>query len=271
MAALKTLLLTVLMGFASTATAASVEDAELLRQADQAIQEGVQRSDDLQKARPFFLDAARRYEALHERGIHNPELFRDQGNAHLLAGDLPRAILAYRRGLRLAPRDRVLQTNLTYAREQVDYPSPDGFGRPPLDDWPPWLPRSTLGLLVASLVLAHAAGWLLLTRWLMVRRGWLLLAAGTAFLIMALFVLGAIQEVGRQRKEVIHPLIVVAADGIPLRNGNGMAYPARYEGKTLHRGVEARLLFERDDWLHIELAGGETGWVRRADVLVDAP
>jgi hypothetical protein len=65
--------------------------------------------------------------------------------------------------------------------------------------------------------------------------------------------------------------VVLSADRVPLRNGDGLTYPARYDGKTLNRGVEARLLLERGDWLHIELPGGESGWVPRGTVLLDTP
>jgi tetratricopeptide (TPR) repeat protein len=251
--------------------AAPGDDADLLRRADQAVQEGLKRSDDAQQARPYFLDAAKQYEALQRHGVSNPELYRDLGNAYLLAGDVPRAILAFHRGLRLAPTDYVLQANLTYAREQVDYPSLDNFGRPSPGDWPPWLPRPTLGIMLTWVVVAYAAVCLFLTRWWMTGRGWWLAAACTVFLLMFAPVFGAAHEAWRERQEVQHPLVVVAADGIPLRNGNGRTYPARYDGKTLNRGVEARLLFDRGDWLHIELAGGETGWVQRANLLLDAP
>jgi hypothetical protein len=270
-AALRVILLTLLMGCASMAMAAPGDDADLLRSADQAVQEGLKHGENSLEARPCFLDAAKQFETLHGHGVRNPELYRDLGNAYLLAGDVPGAILAYRRGLRFAPSDRMLQTNLTYAREQVDFPSPDNFGRPPRDDWPPWLPRPTLRIMLASAVVTYGAGSLLWTRWWMTRRSWLLYAACAAFVLLVVPMLGTAHEAWRERQQERHPLVVVAVDGLTLRNGNGMAYPARYDGKALNRGVEARLLFERDDWLHIELAGGETGWVRRIDVLVDTP
>jgi uncharacterized protein YgiM (DUF1202 family) len=63
---------------------------------------------------------------------------------------------------------------------------------------------------------------------------------------------------------------VVAQDNVLLRTGNGLSYPARYD-TPLNRGVEARLLLRRDDWLKVELGGGETGWLPRSSVLVDEP
>jgi hypothetical protein len=55
---------------------------------------------------------------------------------------------------------------------------------------------------------------------------------------------------------------------VVLRRGNGRSYPPRYP-TPLNRGVEARRLFERGDWLQIELSGGEVGWVERAAILED--
>jgi uncharacterized protein YgiM (DUF1202 family) len=66
------------------------------------------------------------------------------------------------------------------------------------------------------------------------------------------------------------PLVVIAEDNVILRKGNGLSYPPRYE-QPVNRGVEARLRYERGDWLQIELAGGEVGWVPRAVALVDYP
>ena len=99
-----------------------------------------------------------------------------------------------------------------------------------------------------------------------------MLAIGVGLFVAALAPLfGVIHEAWHQRQESRHPLVVVAANHVPLRNGDGVAYQARYDGKTLNRGVEARVLFERGDWLHIELSGGETGWVPRDAVLLDTP
>jgi uncharacterized protein YgiM (DUF1202 family) len=66
-----------------------------------------------------------------------------------------------------------------------------------------------------------------------------------------------------------HPLVVIAEDGVLLRRGNGLTYPPKYEA-PVNRGVEARLLVARGDWLKVELAGGESGWVPRKYALLDA-
>jgi tetratricopeptide (TPR) repeat protein len=262
-------LLAFLMWCGASVLAADSEAADILRRSEQALKEAQARRDNPLAARPHYQQAAGEYARLGDLGIQNPDLLRNEGNAFLLTGDLPRAIFAYRRGLRLAPGDSALQTNLRFAREEVDYPSGEGFGRPRVDDWPPWLPRPTLSALLFLTVVGYTAGLLALTRWWMKRQTFVLIV-GAALLVLAVAPLsGALHEAWRQRQEANARLVVVAANRVALRNGDGVAYPARYDGKTVNRGVEARLLFERGDWLHIELSGGETGWVPRSAVLLD--
>ena len=92
---------------------------------------------------------------------------------------------------------------------------------------------------------------------------------------MALIALGlergqflTVLAVREARNTSTAPLAVIADDGVLLRRGDGLSYPARYE-TPVNRGVEARVLTERRNWLQIELSGGEIGWVLREYVLLD--
>jgi hypothetical protein len=219
-------------------------------------------------ARPCFRRAAELYEELRLKGVASMALFHNQGNASLLADDLPGAILAYRRGLRLKPNDRSLQELLAHAREQVAYPSADGPGRPPVENRPPWLPRLPANVALLLACFLYSTGWLALTRWWMVRRGWLLTLAAVAFVAVGVLTLLLVAQAVQDRYHERHPLVVMAQDGVLLRKGNSERYPPRCE-TPFPRGVEARLLLQRGDWLQIELTEGDIGWVHRAQVLVD--
>jgi hypothetical protein len=260
---------TALVGFIGSSGAGAPDSVSLRETAEHNVQEGLLRKDEPERAQPYFRRAAECYAALNESGAQNPSLFRNEGNAYLLAGDLPHAILAYQRGLRLDPRDRLLRGNLHYAREQVDYPSPDRFGKPPPDSWPPGLRRPSLAWLITLCVVTNLAGCLLLTRWRMTRRSGYFAAALVVFVFFVLVSVGVAYQAWQGRQQERYPLVVVAVDGVALRAGNGLAYPPRYDGKPLNRGVEARLRFVRDDWVQIELSAGETGWVPREAVLLD--
>ncbi len=72
----------------------------------------------------------------------------------------------------------------------------------------------------------------------------------------------------QEREKTDRLLVVIAADGVILRKGNGTLFPPRYE-TTLNRGVEAQLLYRRDGWLQIELSGGEVGWVAASEAVVE--
>jgi hypothetical protein len=250
--------------------ARTITDTELLRQAEIAFHAGVKVSHDPHEARPLFQQAASCYEKLRLRGYHNADLYRNQGNSYLLAGDLPHAILAYRRGLRLAPSDSMLRANLAHARTRVAYPEPGTLGRPPADNWPPWLPYFSSMQRLLLFLCAYSLGCLGIVRWWMVGKGGLLTAAILAFGLATLAAGSLALQAWNERQERSHPLVVVAADGVFLRKGNGPLYPPRWE-TPLNRGVEARLLFERSGWLHIELSGGQRGWVPRAAALLDRP
>lgn len=261
------LLIASLLTGAADATPA---DAELLARAESGFREGARQRDRPAEAKPLFRQAAEDYGALHRRGYDSAALARNEGNARLLADDLPRAILAYRRGLRLRPDDADLRAGLAYARSQVAHASPGDFGRPPVEHRPPWLPRLATGWYLVLVLLAYSVGLAALTRWWMVRRGRLLGVALGAFALAALFAAGLAAEAWRDGDLARRPVVVIADDGVLLRSGNGLAYPLRSE-TPLNRGVEARLLHVRGGWVQIELAGGEVGWVLREYTVFDEP
>jgi hypothetical protein len=240
----------------------------VVEQAEAAFAEGVHLRDDGGRARPHFRLAAQYYEELRQRGVENAVLYRNLGNAWLLAGDLPRAILNYRRGLGLAPGDRDLRASLAEAREMVVYPSGTDLGRAPVERRPPWLPYLSPEWPFLAAVACYALAWVCLTRWLMLRHRTLLTTGSGALIAAALFLFGMGILLRLEGQDATHPVAVVADDGVLLRRGDSLQFPPRFQ-TPVNRGVEARLLFVRGDWVQIELAGGEVGWVPRGLVLVD--
>jgi hypothetical protein len=259
-------------------TSLALVSGDMQEDAEAAFLWGVkQAATDPRGARQRFAEAASRYEQVRQSVGSHPLLERNLGNAYLLASDpddaktdnLARAILAYRRGLRLEPTDRELRRNLEYARQQVIYPPPGNFGQPPVDHRPPWLPRWP-GVLFALASGCYALACLTAARWWMVRRGKWATIAACGFALMLLFLAAWGAEVWQLGLEIEHPMVVIAQDGVQLLKGNGPRYPPAYE-TPLNRGVEARLRYDRGRWLQIELAGGEIGWVPRTAVLVNEP
>lgn len=240
---------------------------ELLAQAEAAVAEGLRLRSSAEEARPYFRQAALLYEELRQRGFDNPDLLRNLGNCWLLADDLPRAIFTYRQGLRRDPLDANLRACLAGAREQVIV-GPDGLGRPPIDSRPPWLARIRPEWLAWTAFLAYCLTCWSVTRWWMTRRPRLATLTWVGLLSAIMASAGLVLSWQADQREHGRPMVVIAEDGVLLRKGNSLAFSARYE-TPVNRGVEGQLLFTRGDWVQMELAGGETGWVPRRFVLLD--
>jgi tetratricopeptide (TPR) repeat protein len=252
---------------------ADLSDAALLARAEGAVEEGLREREDSARARRSFSQAADDYRKLIERGARNGHVYRNLGNALLLTDRLPEAIFAYRRGLELDPNDGELRADLEVARNRVHFP-PGSFGRPPSDDWPPWLPRPSPARLLLLSAGFFALFWLSLTRYRMTLHGILLLLAGLNSIMAVALMIGALVEYSLHQHELERPFMVVVRDGVELRKGNGEHYPPRDGAPTLAAGMEGRLLGQRADragtvWLRIQLASGETGWLQRGDVLTE--
>lgn len=238
-------------------------EADLLARAEAAFRQG-RASAGRADARKHFAEAASCYRQLHDRGARNVHLYRNLGNAALLADQLPRAVWAYRHALRLAANDRAARESLDYVRSRVGYP--ENRGRPASSAWPPWLPRTDPDWLFVLTFFLYALACVLFTRSLTRPDPEL----GTApFVLAAAVALGVGWVVldGHQRQDEHFPPVVIAAE-TPLYRGNGPSYPAHEELPRLAPGMEARRLHERGGWLQIAFPGGETGWVPGEAALV---
>ncbi len=194
--------------------------------------------------------------------------FFNAGNASLLADQLPVAILAYHKGLELDPNDTGVRENLEYARQRVQYP-PGSRGRPETDWWPAWLYRPSAFQVLLLAVGLHALGCAVFTRWYMMRRRLLLTYAGiSCVLAVACGCYWLYLEEGLAWRTT-HPLVVIRVDKSALRKGNGPSYPVNPDLPLLARGMEARQLHARGDWLQVIFASGTVGWISRAAALVD--
>jgi hypothetical protein len=215
-------------------------------------------------ARSEFRRAADGFHEATNDLFHTPGTCRNIGNAAFLADDLPHAIYAFRVGLSLDLHDPVLRANLAYARAQVAYP-PGARGRPPADTWPSWLPRWHTGALLGAGLVAYSAACIAALGWWFRRRRWLLVAALVGFGLSAAGVHGWRLLCRQSQMDRDFPLVVIAFDQTDLRTGNGPSYPRHPDLPMLRRGMEARGLGQRGDWIQIQFASGETGWVPLTD------
>jgi hypothetical protein len=258
-------LLIVTVLHAGDADLSRLSPVEVKDRAETAFAEGSRRHDDPDAARPYFRTAAACFDELRLRGAANATLYRNLGNSYLLGGDLPHAILSYRRGLHFAPGDRGLTSGLEAARGLVNYPAGNPLGRPGPAGQASWLGRMEGEWLIAGAAVLYIAACVGLTRWLMTRRRLLLAGSLVALTGAGLLTVVAVSEVAGKP---FGSLVVIAEDGVLLRKGDSLSFPPRYQ-TPVNRGVEGQLLAERGKWLQIELSGGEAGWLMSEYALID--
>jgi len=262
--------LTAMMLVALVGQSGERSDEALLAEAQNYFHLGLAARRDPQLARPLFRGSAEDYTELVRRGNRSAEIYRDQGNAWLLWGSLRRAILAYRQGLAIDPTDASLRNCLDFARSQVVYHQPENLGRPPpLNVWLSLTNALSAQTYFFLAAICYAAACIGVSIWWMTRSLWAL-AAGGLLLILAALCSGLLAtQAWHFQDEQIYPVVVISEDGVTMRTGNGVSYPAKLS-VPLNRGLEARTLYTRGNWLQIELLTGQVGWVpRQAAVLAD--
>src|SRR5258708_8804569 len=151
--------------FALSIAGRAPSDPEVLAGAEAAFSAGTERRSTPAEAQNYFLTAAEKYEQLRRRGVDGTAINHNLANAYLLAGDVPRAILSFRRALRFAGSERRIPEALTFARAQVAYPGGGTFGRPPAEQRPPWLPRVASTWYLCLGLIIYYIGWLALSYW----------------------------------------------------------------------------------------------------------
>jgi len=207
-----------------------------------------------------FAGAAAAYTRILEGGRTAPGLEFNLGNAYLKEGDLGRAVLHYRRALKLDPTYENALANLDYARSLTQDVKPE---TDPEVSWS-WIahlrlgPEAAASLLVASLIafFGVAAFRLFLLR----DKLWTMLLQGTLVGIALLLGTALLFEWSQSRKEDEGVLL---APEVAVRAGPG-------EGQTvafrLHSGTEVHLLRHASGWREVKVADGLQGWIPEAAV-----
>jgi len=205
-----------------------------------------------------YSEAVGVYERLAQTGEVSLAILFNLGNARFKAGQMGRAIAAYREAERLAPRDPDVRANLRFARNQVEGPSR------PASRWHRWL-----GALTANewTTLAAAAFWLLFL--LLAAMQWrpalarrlrtpALAAAGA----LVAFAAGLGLTLANDRE---NPVAIVTAREVVVRAG---PFDDALSAFNVHDGAELTVLDRKDDWFQVSDGGKHVGWLKREAVEV---
>ncbi len=261
------LLLAVTLATPLDAPIPATSEDDLLILAESEYRAGLEARADAVKAMPHFRAAASAYEQLWLSGRRHPALARNMAQAHLLSGDLARAIRAYHLGLRIAAHDPDLRAGLAFARERVRYPMIGNLAREAayrdrrtfLHAGPAWLFGALAAGVYLIAVLALARGW-------MSRRPMWWGLGGTLAIVAILMAGAVLWEDKHLTDEKALPLVIATGDGADLHRGNGNEFPLRI-AERLPEGVEMIVLSERGGWFQVQLAGGAVGWVEARQVV----
>lgn len=237
---------------------------QALNQFDQAQEIQSQQPD---RARQLLLSAAQRFKSLVAAGITNGRLEYNLGNCYLQARDPGRAILHYRRALRLIPRDPLLTDNLHEARSRCLTQIRSARSKAFLRSVFFWHYQTSMAERTWVAWVGYVAFWLLLAiRSLWPRRvlSILMTVAGALALVLAGSV--AVTQ-GSQRNT---PAGVVTALDVVVYKGPGSGYQRQFE-QPLQPGVEFIVRERRGSWWRTELPDGQLGWIAASDAELVTP
>ncbi|MEZ6163155.1 MAG: tetratricopeptide repeat protein [Phycisphaerales bacterium] len=257
------LLLVCLLTIVPRAQAQSTPDEPTLEESLAMLDTGIQQLETRDAdAKETIARAASALSAVIEReDLHTPAAYHALGNAYALLDDYGHAVLAYRRGLEINPRDPRLRDSLDFARDQVQIsvePSPASRVRWALTAWRGFIPRIWLWSgFIALFVLAWA---LLIIRSATRGSRTLRTAAFWCFglALLPVSALGYEWSINQGRD-----LIVITQPKVAAMSGpDDSVYDPVYS-EPLDAGVEGVLLETREDWARIRLIDGSECWVPR--------
>lgn len=208
-----------------------------------------------------YAEAAACFGSLEATGNHNGHVLYNQGNAWYRAGDVGRAVHAYRRALLYLPRDGDVRANLASARSRAKdaLEPPDSRGA---------LGRALLApydsFSAGELLLLGSLAWALLFSALAVRTRRELIGGAGLLVLIAIFAgLNLIGWTARSYQLRQHPVAVVLSAEVTLRSGRDLQ---SVDLARLHAGAEGRVVERTDDWVQVALSSGQRGWLPASEV-----
>lgn len=213
-------------------------------------------------AKGHYAKAAEAYEQLIAAEPEQADLHYNLGNAYYKTDDIPRALLAYERALRLNPADGDTRANLALARTKITDKQADTSEMFFITWWKQAataLPATAYGLIaIAAFVLMLVALAVCVfrssPRWALRSAALLLLVCAIANLLL----LTQNQLLGR------HDSAIVMDSSVSVKSSPDERSTDLF---ILHEGTKLRLLdTTMSQWLEVRLDEGKQGWIPRTAV-----
>lgn len=262
------LVLAMLLGIIAPAHAAMTrgESASVLSAASEHFRKGTALLEsDREAATSELTKAIDAFErVIQEGGVRNGRLYYNIGNAHLLSGDIGRAILNFKRAERLIPGDPNLAANLALARQRVanrvEAPAEERVRRVLLfwhDETPS---RARYGVFLACYAIAWGWALLRLARPSIIGGCW----PAAAFAFVAASTMASL-IIERRSLSSNSEGVIVADQTVGRKGPDIFAYEPSFT-EPLHSGVEVTIVERRPGWLLARLADGRGTWIEESAI-----
>ncbi|MBF0173302.1 MAG: hypothetical protein HQL83_07635 [Magnetococcales bacterium] len=208
-----------------------------------------------------FRQAQRLFATLVETVTPNADLYANLGAAALQAGDIGRAIWAFRSALALDPGHERSLTNLHFARGLLPSWLPRPEAHEPWDRLSGWalIPAAQRSLPGGVLFLLAAAGIALAIRFDS------LLTRSLALIPILLWLLVSFPGLLFDREKNDHGVIL--QEETLARAADSINAPVSFS-HPLPAGTEVRVLEHRDGWTRIALANDHNAWIRASALIM---
>jgi len=211
------------------------------------------------QAKRLYQKAILNFEKIMDQGqVKNAKLYYNLANAYFLHGQIGKAILNYRRALKIDDSDENIQKNLAFARsKRIDKIAVKTEKRvlQTLFFWHYDFSLKTKFLLTC-IFFGIVCVCITATIWLGKNAIWTV-SAIICGILMFCFLASVYLEYKAQASNTCG---VITAKQVEARQGDGENYPPSFK-EPLHEGTEFVLLEARPGWFHIKLSDGSDGWI----------
>ncbi|MFH1854638.1 MAG: tetratricopeptide repeat protein [Candidatus Omnitrophota bacterium] len=204
-----------------------------------------------------YKNAISLYEMLLKMDRVSPEVYYNLGNSYFKIKKTGKAIVNYKRALRLDPGGRDIQHNLKLARasavDKIEQPEKGFLIKVIL------LPYDRMNInqltVIVSSVYLSIIAFLIFSIFFITKRRVLFYAAGASAAALITFLIFLVLKI---HTENYTRYAVVTSEKIDVRSGPKEDYLLQF---TLHEGAEIRVVKEGQGWYEIDLSKDLRGWL----------